>query len=279
MTARKEFGSSLGVMQGRLSPMVFGGYQAFPTDLWEREFKLARHRNLQHIEWVLDAQSLGDNPILINSSDIGVCSRESSVSVVSVCADFLMDRPLDVSTGASWDTMERLLDAMTSLKATWVVIPCVDQSSVREHESRRRLVKSLHRLDELIVDSRICVALETDLPPADFADLLSEFDRDRIGVNYDIGNSASLGFDPVDELAAYGDRVNLLHVKDRILHGGSVRLGTGSANLPGVLSTLMQLGFKGPVTLQCFRDQEGLAAFDEQLDFYRHLIAELLDGS
>lgn len=279
MTAGGHLGSSLGVMQGRLSPMAFGGYQAFPVDLWQREFDLARDRNLQHIEWVLDAPSLAYNPIIFDPDGIQVRMQESQVRVVSVCADFLMEKPLDVATGASWQTMEQLLATMVHLRATTVIIPCVDQSSVIGEDSRRRLIRALRRLDDLIAGTGIRVSLETDLSPAAFTDLLSEFDSDRVGVNYDIGNSASLGYDPSVELESYGTRVNLLHVKDRVLHGGSVRLGTGGADLPRVLSTLFELGFDGPVTLQCFRDEDGLAVFDEQLTYYRRLIEDLFNGS
>ena len=37
-----------------------------------------------------------------------------------------------------------------------------------------------------------------------------------IKVNYDSGNSASLGYDPTDEFAAYGERVGSVHIKDRV---------------------------------------------------------------
>lgn len=279
MTAKGGLSGSLGVMQGRLSPMIFGGYQAFPTDLWMSEFCLARQRGLQHIEWVLDAPSIQCNPILTDPESVSVRTRESDVRVVSVCADFLMTHPLDVNRKTSWDTVEKLLASMVSIGAEFLVIPCVDQSSVLTGDSRCRLTRALHRLEDLISGSGIRISLETDLPPAAFRDLLAEFDPDHVGANFDIGNSASLGYDPSEELDVYGTRVNLLHVKDRILNGASVPLGAGAANLPLVLSSLIDLDFDGPVTLQCFRDQDGVAVFDEQLCYYRRLVEELGDGS
>ena len=44
----------------------------------------------------------------------------------------------------------------------------------------------------------INLALETDLPPKDFANLLNKFDSNHVTVNYDTGNSASLGYN-IDE--------------------------------------------------------------------------------
>lgn len=259
--------------------MIFGSYQAFPSDLWQREFKLAYERGLEHIEWVADSPSLDHNPIFADASAIKTCCDDFGVNVVSVCADFLMDQPLDVDVPGSWRHIDNLLTTMASLNVKYMVIPCVDSSSLSDHGSRNRLLRSLRVLHGYLEDGDIHVALETDLPPVAFRELLEELDPDRFGVNYDIGNSASIGFDPADELGNYGDRVELLHVKDRQLHGGSVRLGTGSADIRGVLRTLRELQFEGPVTLQCFRDFEGVAVFDEQLATYRDIVRDLLDGS
>ena len=45
----------------------------------------------------------------------------------------------------------------------------------------------------------------------------------------DIGNSASLGLNPLDEFEAFGDRILNVHVKDRVLGGTTVPLGLGNA--------------------------------------------------
>src|SRR5207248_89521 len=67
---------------------------------------------------------------------------------------------------------------------------------------------------------QVAIHVETDLPPAAYLCLLDRLPTQRIGVTYDIGNSASLGYDPSEELRAYGDRVGSVHVKDR-LRGGA----------------------------------------------------------
>jgi L-ribulose-5-phosphate 3-epimerase len=275
----QQFGCSLGVMQGRLSPMIFGGYQAFPTELWAEEFELAKVRGLQHIEWVLDSPSISYNPILANPEIIKIRCMETGTRVVSVCADFLMDVPLDVDLPETWKPLDQLIRSMSVLGARHLVVPCVDASSVVDPGSRRRLSLAMRALSDRLDGQDIQIALETDLPPIPFLELLDALDPARFGVNYDIGNSASLGFDPAEELDSYGHRINLLHVKDRRFHGGSVPLGTGSADLKGVLSRLAERQFNGPVTLQCFRDKEGIGVFDQQLASYLSMIQEILHGS
>ena len=61
--------------------------------------------------------------------------------------------------------------------------------------------------------------IESDLSPKEFSKLLECFDTKRITVNYDTGNSASMGFDVEEELEEYGNKISDIHIKDRF-HGG-----------------------------------------------------------
>jgi sugar phosphate isomerase/epimerase len=83
-------------------------------------------------------------------------------------------------------------------------------------------------------------------------------------VNYDIGNSASLGFDPIEELNAYGDRITDIHIKDRLLNGGPVTLGDGNADFEMFFNKLKEFNYKGPLIMQAYRDEEGLEIFKKQ---------------
>ena len=76
-----------------------------------------------------------------------------------------------------------------------------------------------------------------------FAELLARLPRELVKVNYDIGNSASLGYDPRDEFAAYGDRVGSVHIKDRRRGRTTVPLGTGDADFPAVFDCLRALAY------------------------------------
>ena len=89
------------------------------------------------------------------------------------------------------------------------------------------------------------------------ARLIDRFPRDSFGINYDIGNSASLGFDPAEEFAAYGTRIINVHVKDRHLGGNTVGLGDGDANFDAVFAGLANLRYSGNLILQTARDPVG----------------------
>ena len=64
-------------------------------------------------------------------------------------------------------------------------------------------------------------------------------------VNYDSGNSSSLGYHPRDEFAAYGCRVGSVHIKDRVRGGGTVPLGTGNADFPALFAALKKIAYRG----------------------------------
>ena len=118
------------------------------------------------------------------------------------------------------------------------------------------------------------LALETDLDPDAFKNLLEQLNSPSITVNYDTGNSASLGFDYLEELHVYGDRISDLHIKDRLRGGGSVTLGTGDFYIEGFFSKFDLGKFKGPVILQCFRDSEGLGIFKKQLEWFNVILSK-----
>ena len=261
-------------MQGRLSAQTDLGYQAFPWGTWETEFALAAERGFEHIEWVLDSWQVQENPILSNPRAVKSRVEESGVRVVSVCADYLMDRPLDGTDPESWTVLHRLVETMHALEARWLVIPYVDQSSLRNLEARERFLAASRSIESLISGTNIEVSLETDLGPTDFADLLVHLEGSIFGVNYDIGNSASLGYNYDEEFSAYGGRVSLVHIKDRTLGAGSVFLGKGDADIVRVLGHLDTLNFNGPVTMQAFRDVQGINVLDQQLAWMEELLGK-----
>ena len=231
------------------------------------EFELAARRGLDHIEWVLDSRNVAKNPILSETSSVSTLVDVSGVRVVSVCADYLMDHPLDESESHPWKIFSSLVSAMQGLGAKSLVVPCVDKSSLRDNASLNRFLRAADLVAKELEGTEVHVSLETDLGPEDFAKLLSNLDPAYFQVNYDSGNSAYLGYSYEEEFEAYGDRISLVHIKDRVLGGGSVLLGQGSADLFGVMNRLRSMEFDGPVTMQAFRDHDGIGVFDAQLEW------------
>jgi L-ribulose-5-phosphate 3-epimerase len=113
------------------------------------------------------------------------------------------------------------------------------------------------------------------LAPQPFIELLDKLNSKNITVNYDIGNSAALGFNSDEELEAYGDRITDIHIKDRLLGGGPVTLGEGSANFELFFNKLKEFDFQGIFIMQAYRDDEGIDVFKKQFKWIMDLIQKV----
>ncbi|MHC4513544.1 MAG: sugar phosphate isomerase/epimerase family protein [Planctomycetota bacterium] len=276
----------LGIMQGRLLPPENGRYQSFPWCGWQDEFQLARADGFDCIEFIYEEDCGQHNPLM---TDIGLQQIRrlvdgSGVAVRSICADQFMPRPLHAGQAADREAavaqLAHLIAQAAGLGAACITVPCLDQSTMRTEQQIDWLVAGLSRCLEHAAAAGITICLETDLSPHRFRQLLDRVAHPNLGVTYDIGNSAALGYAPADELDAYGTHIAVLHVKDRTHGGGSVPLGSGAADFEAVLRGLRRCGFDGPMILQAARadspDQERQAAlaqaqhFEECLDrWYR----------
>jgi len=250
-------------MQGRLVPPVDDQIQCFPRSNWADEFALAAEAGLDCIEWIYDQFGSDMNPI---ATDAGVdsileLSDRHGIRVVSMCADFFMDWPLVRATAAEVEerlaVLRWLIDRARRLGIERIVLPFVDASRIETEADARHVVAAIDGVRARAEEAAIELHLETSLGPGSFAELLSRLPPILVKVNYDIGNSASLGYDPRAELGAYGDQVGSVHLKDRRLGGGTVPLGEGDADLSTVFECLRALAYAGDVVMQVARGEPG----------------------
>jgi L-ribulose-5-phosphate 3-epimerase len=273
-----KMSNKIGVMQGRLLPKFKGRYQAHPVGYWQEEFFLAADLDLDMIEFILDFNDVEHNPLLtdLGQKEIGEISQSSRVMVKTICADYFMEAPLHSSdtkvSKKSTKMMEKLIDIAYKIEITDIVLPCVDQSSLKTVDDRERLINVLNPILLEAEKKAVNISLETDLSPDDFVKLLYRFNSINLKVNYDIGNSAALGFNPVEELDAYGSRISDIHIKDRNFNGGPVILGDGDAKFDKFFEKLVEIGYKGPFIMQAFRDNEGISIFKKQLEWIKRYI-------
>jgi hexulose-6-phosphate isomerase len=251
----------IGVMQGRLLPPIEGRHQSFPAKQWREEFPLAAEAGLNAIEWIYDAISENENPL---GSDDGVAeirrlSEKSNIAVVSLCADYFMAYPL--AKGVAAEREERinklfcLLDRCKVAGIRRVVLPFLDNSRIESEAEEAEVVRVMHRALAHAENADTELDFETSLDPHRLAALLAKLPR--LKVNYDSGNSASLGYDAREEMAAYGDRIDGVHIKDRVRGGKSVPLGTGNAEIPICLAHLHKIGYEGDFVMEAARGESG----------------------
>jgi hexulose-6-phosphate isomerase len=267
MNRRFKLGSSFGVMQGRLSRQSPLGYQVFPQENWECEFLEAANRRLEHIEWVIDETCWIENPIINLSEKISTLSSTNNVRVLSACLDIFMTRGLETTNLEMWNFLDRIVEKSIDLEIRYLILPFVDENSALRNISESSLMDIFKKLENRFADSKIKFAIESDLPPIEFKKLMIRLNPELMCINYDLGNSASLGYSYQSEMENYLSYIEVVHIKDRLLGGKSVPLGTGNANIKQALNDFKSSSFRGIVTMQAYRNTQGLMALDEQLDF------------
>jgi L-ribulose-5-phosphate 3-epimerase len=253
----------IGFMQGRLVNQIDGKIQAFPVEHWREEFPAAQKLGLHWLEWTLDAQGLEDNPFctVAGRTEIQQLCYQYDLKVGTLTGDCFMQRPFWKAKGTElsrrlWE-LDLVLEGAAVLGVRQVVVPLVDHGRLDTAEEEELLITQLTARVELLRLKRVGIAFESDFSPYRLATFIAKLPADVFGINYDIGNSASLGFDPFLEFAAYGSRVCNVHMKDRVLGGTTVPLGTGGANFDAVFENLARHKYLGLVILQTARAQDG----------------------
>jgi hexulose-6-phosphate isomerase len=249
-------------MQGRLLPPQ-GAFQSFPRSGWDREFGLASRAGLEGIEWIFDVGGAEENPLASDSGcdRVRELSERYGVGVRSVCADYFMERPFlrcgAVELAERLETLRWLLGRCRRLGVSRIVLPFVDASRMETEQERRQVRDVLGKILPDVEKTGVALHLETSLPPAQLRELCDSLEHPRVRVTYDSGNSASLGFRPDEEWAAYGGRVGSVHIKDRRLGGSTVPLGTGDVDFAVLFDWMRRCGYDGDLILQASRGEPG----------------------
>lgn len=253
----------IGFMQGRLCDPVNNLIQAFPKLDWKTEFSLANQIGIGLMEWTLDNDGLYQNPLMTNSGrrEISELSREFSVEILSLTGDCFMQAPFFKSDYEQRKSrlidLEKIIQAAAELGIRHVLIPLVDNSALQTPDQLDNLFDGVIPFDSFLRKQKMKILFESDFSPLNLKELIRRFPVDTFGINYDIGNSAALGYKVEEEFASYGIRIDNVHVKDRIFGGTTVPLGTGNANFSAVFKNLHKTNYKGNLILQTARSING----------------------
>ena len=255
--------NDIAIMQGRLLPPSEGRLQAFPALLWRDEFDSLKKAGIACIEWIFEKPNEHVNPL---GCDDGIKSlhqiiKKSGVGVRSVCADYYMEEPLiDVDGNVRCEAVNHLrwlMNQAAKLSVIYIVLPFVDSSSLNTSAQKNSLVSLMQSLGPKAAEMDLELHLEADINPTTFSHILRSINHPSIQVNFDIGNSAALGYDPKEELTALAPFLGSVHVKDRLFCGNTVPLGYGHADFSTCFKLIRKAGFKRQFVLQVARGKDG----------------------
>jgi L-ribulose-5-phosphate 3-epimerase len=253
----------IGFMQGRLSPLVDGKIQAFPWKYWRQEYPAAAHIGISYMEWTLDEDRLYENPFMTaeGHQEIFHLGKSHGLKVKSVTGDCFMQAPFwkafDSRLRQSLvDKLYAIVGACGCLGVETIVIPLVDNGSMDNLQQRETIHQVLHEMKPLLRNNGVRIVFEVDLPPESLLEWIETYDRNYFGINYDMGNSAALGFDPREEINSYGSWIDNVHVKDRIVGGTTIALTSGAVDFTTIFSALRKANYQGLYILQSARAED-----------------------
>ena len=270
----------IGFMQGRLVDMVNEQIQAFPWRDWEKEINLAYENNLNLMEWTLDSENLYENPIMNKEGKEKIIKliKNKIISIKSLTGDCFMQNPFWKSSGIEREKLQtKFIDICknsSDIGIEFIVIPLVDNGSLENQFQAEILFNFLIKYSKFFRLNNLKIVFESDLNPFHLKSFINQYPIDIFGINYDIGNSASLGYSPKKEFEIYGKRIFNVHIKDRLFKGTTVNLGDGDANFNMVFKNLKKINYKGNLILQTARSKEGNHV--ETILIYKKFIKNLI---
>jgi len=272
----------IGFMQGRFSPLINGSIQAFPWPYWSDEFMLAERNRFHIMEWTLDHDRLYENPVMNVKGQKTIRSliETHDITIPSLTGDCFMEAPFYKVSGEIKDSLltdlKNVIEASAVVGIRNILIPLVDGGRLENEQQENILLQGLSDLMPIIKRSKVSISFESDFPPEQLFAFINKLDDKYFGITYDIGNSAAKGYISKEEIDLYGHRIINVHVKDRVLGGGTVPLGKGDADIFGVFQSLYKKGYKGNYILQTARAAD--EKHEEVLCGYRDMVSDWLDA-
>ncbi|QDV33216.1 sugar phosphate isomerase/epimerase family protein [Tautonia plasticadhaerens] len=164
-------------------------------------------------------------------------------------------------------TVSGMTTALEDCKAyggtTVLLVPAVVNESISYADAYDRSQAEVRSLLPKAEELGITVAFENVwnnflLSPLEFARYIDEFESDRVGAYFDIGNVVRFGW-PEQWVRILGDRIVKLDVKEYsrdiqmnegLAKGFNVPLGEGSVDWPAVVQAIDEIGYRGWATAE-----------------------------
>lgn len=262
-------------MQGRLSPPVLGRLQAFPWSSWEEEFTRARECGFDIIEWLFEAERYEQNPIWTESGLNRIRKRiaATGVQVRTLCADYFMAHPFfrvsEHERAQSVAVLTSLITRAATVGVRTILVPVLEASEIRTDAEKVELLSSLSEPLSLAADHGIRLGLETELLADEYRDLIEQGNHAALGVYYDTGNAAAIGYDVITDLVTLNPFLCGVHIKDRRRGGPNVPLGQGDVDFMNVFRVLAKVGYSGPIVLETASGADFLSIASRHLKFVK----------
>ena len=272
------------LVQGRALPQIDESLQSFSSN-WMDEFPLIEQLGFNGIEWIYDKKSEDSNPILNSNeySKIQSLSKKYNVSLENIVFDWFITHPFlkkdDISLSTKIQKLIDLLDYSEKIGFKRVIFPLLEGNSIHDSNEMELFLKIFS--DDILPTlnlKKLEIHFETSMSPNDEFNFISKLNNPQTKICFDMGNSASLGFDCTEVLNKIHPFLGSVHVKDRLKNGGTVPLGEGSVDFLTVFSILNKINFSGPISFQAHRDKNSnnIELLQSYLMFINNIIGKIV---
>ena len=271
------------LVQGRALNQNDDLLQSFPSN-WIEEFPLIEKLGFDGIEWIYDKKSEYNNPILNldQHENIKMISKKYNVSLENIVFDWFIIHPLiknnDITLSTKIEKLIDLLDTSEKIGFQRVIFPLLEGNSIHDSNEMELFLKifSDNILPTLNL-KKLEIHFETSMSPNDEFYFISKLDNSQTKICFDMGNSASLGFDCSEVLDKISPFLGSVHIKDRLINGPTVPLGEGSVDFSKVFKILNEIKFSGPISFQAYRNKNSnnIELLNSYLMFINNIIRKL----
>ena len=263
----------VGIVQGRLSKRINGLIQAFPRSNWLKEFKIAKKIGYDGIEFIFDDLK---NPLLSkNGRDkINKIKSLTNIEIFSISCDYSMFNPLFGKTKKKTTQVAlNLLRVCYQLGIPRLALSLEDNSSLLNKNDVRDAISCLKIITKKAEKYNLIVSLETSLSVINIKELIKKVGSKILKINFDLGNSCSLGEDTSNAILELNKHIYSIHIKDREkLFGTTVPLGKGDVDFIKCFKSLKKINFEGNIVIQGARGNNNIKTAKNYLKFVKKLI-------
>jgi L-ribulose-5-phosphate 3-epimerase len=201
-------------------------------------------------------------------------ARRTGVEAASICLHLLNyeeNSPASINaehreTGR--EITRNAIEACAAIGASVILVPFFGTAALKSDKQTQSLIDEMRGLSPVAEDRGVCLALETSLEAPQLVRVIESIGSYRVKAYFDIGNTASMGYDVVQEITALGGLIAQVHVKDY----PSRTLGDGDIEFGGVIAALEDAGFDGYLVLETPSLDDSVGSAASNLAFLRRVV-------
>ena len=172
--------NKIGFIQGRLTRQK-KKIQQFPHHNWKRELQLAKKLKINLIEWTIDHYGFYNNPLLdLNYVEsIKRATSKNKIRINSVTADFFMEKPFWKQKNSFYHLkkLELLIKFCGLHKIKFIVLPLVDNSSIKNSYLEKKIIFELKKFVNLLKKNNVIILFESDFKPLKLLKFIKAFNN------------------------------------------------------------------------------------------------------